>query len=66
MQVLVPGVSLYTGISNNAPDNFTFLSLDVLRAKYYEYKVCEESHAVVCQISGPSIVFSTCVMVTSK
>lgn len=56
----MPGVSLYIDISNNAADNFTLLSHGDLRAKYYEYKVCEESHAVKCQISRPSSLFNMC------
>ena len=56
----MPGVSLCIHSSNNAADNFTLLSFDDLRAKYYEYKVCEESHAVKCQISRPSSLFNVC------
>lgn len=44
----MPGASLYINISNNAADNFTLLSFDVLRANYCEYKVCDESRAVKC------------------
>lgn len=58
--MLVPGVSLCIDIRNNAADNFTLLSLDDLRAKYNEYKVCEESHAVKSQISRPSGLFNMC------
>lgn len=55
----MPGVSLYIDICNNAADNFTLLSLDDLRAKYHDYKVCEDSHAVKCPISRPSSLFNT-------
>ena len=44
-------------ISNNAADNFTLLSLDDPRTQCYEYKACEESHAVKCQISRPCDLF---------
>lgn len=54
------GVSLYTGISNSVADRFTLLSLDDLRAKYCEHKICEETHAVQCQISRPSSLFNMC------
>lgn len=56
----MPGASLYINISNNAADNFTLLSFDVLRANYCEYKVCDESCAVKCQISRPSSLFNMC------
>lgn len=56
----MPGGSLDINISNNAADNFTLLSLDVLRANYYEYKICDKSHAVKCEISTPSSLFNVC------
>lgn len=56
----MPGVSLHTAISNNAADTFTLLSPDDLKAKYYDCKICEESHAVQCQISRHSSLFNMC------
>lgn len=60
-QILVPGESLYIGISNNVADNFSLLLLDDLTAKYYECKFVKRAIQVSARFLDP-LVFLTCVM----